>query len=93
MRSVLADVTSAQLESKRQAIVLQSLQQSQDYIWQHDAYALRLGPAPWHKKASSKSGGTKDASSRPYLWGSVRFGDNLEDEWFIAWLMKTCTER
>jgi hypothetical protein len=26
-----------------------------------------------------------------FLWGSVNFGDNIEDEWFITWLLLELT--
>lgn len=29
----------------------------------------------------------------PCLWGAVQFGDNLEDEWFTAWLLRELTAR
>ncbi len=28
----------------------------------------------------------------PDMWGSVEFGDNLEDEWFVAWLLLELTK-
>ncbi|EIE25091.1 SGT1-domain-containing protein, partial [Coccomyxa subellipsoidea C-169] len=31
--------------------------------------------------------------SLPCLWGCVHFGDNLEDEWFITWLLQQLTLR
>lgn len=31
------------------------------------------------------------APEPPCLWGLVRFGDNIEDEWFIVWLLMELT--
>lgn len=28
----------------------------------------------------------------PTLWGSLEFGDNLEDEWFVVWLLWELTK-
>ncbi len=29
----------------------------------------------------------------PHLWGSINFGDNLEDEWFATWLLLELTRQ
>lgn len=33
--------------------------------------------------------GSEEAA--PHLWGTVAFGDNLEDEWFVVWLLLELT--
>ena len=58
------------------------------YIWQRDRFSLRLGATqrpPWQR-------GKEDAPP-PTLWGSVAFGDNVEDEWFIVWLLLDITRQ
>lgn len=49
------------------------------YIWQHQAFNLEVVQG-----------------SQLGLWhlaGSTRFGDNIEDEWFIVFLLKTVSEK
>ncbi|XP_075492699.1 protein ecdysoneless homolog [Primulina tabacum] len=41
------------------------------YIWQHQPFTLSLSSSP----------------SIPHLSGHLRFGDNLEDEWFVVYLL------
>lgn len=64
------------------------------YIWQQDAFTLHTSKAvtsPWNK-ASVKSARSSDNSSAPeHLWGLARFGDNIEDEWLIVWLLHQIT--
>ena len=33
------------------------------------------------------------AAAGPYLWGSTAFGDNVEDEWFLVWLLLELTRK
>ena len=61
----------------------------ESYIWQRDRFSLRVGARerpPWQR-------GEQDAVLPPTLWGSVAFGDNIEDEWFIVWLLLDITRR
>src|SRR4051812_35442498 len=48
-----------------------------DFIWQNEPFALELVPA---NSADSPF-------SCPHLRGSTNFGDNVEDEWFIVYLL------
>ncbi|GMN34000.1 hypothetical protein TIFTF001_004465 [Ficus carica] len=43
-----------------------------DYIWQHEPFALSVSSAPDHL---------------PHLRGKLRYGDNLDDEWFVVFLL------
>ncbi|KAL5753322.1 hypothetical protein ACOSQ2_023829 [Xanthoceras sorbifolium] len=43
-----------------------------DYIWQHEPFSLSISTA---------------TASVPHLHGNLRFGDNLEDEWFTVFLL------
>lgn len=71
------------------------------YIWQRDRFNLRLSTqrqAPWQR---ARSGGAQRrgaaaaaadvGSMPPHLWGSVSFGDNIEDEWLVVWLLLELT--
>lgn len=63
-------------------------QRSASRIWQQERFTLRSGfdeRAPWW--------GRQQAAAAPCLWGSAAFGDNVEDEWFIVWLLLELTTR
>lgn len=49
-----------------------------DYIWQNEA--LNLRPIPGN------------VSVPPHLYGSFNFGDNVEDEWFVVYLLCQLTK-
>jgi SGT1 protein len=62
-------------------------QQSRGRIWQQQRFVLRNGReenAPWW--------GRQQPAERQCLWGATAFGDNVEDEWFIVWLLLQLTE-
>ena len=62
-------------------------QQSHGRIWQQQRFVLHDGSrehAPWW--------GRQQPADRQCLWGSTAFGDNVEDEWFIVWLLLRLTE-
>ncbi|KAJ4825337.1 hypothetical protein Tsubulata_002680 [Turnera subulata] len=44
------------------------------YIWQHQPFSLSIAPSP-------------SPSVPPHLRGSLRFGDNIDDEWFVVFLL------
>ncbi|KAJ4714559.1 putative SGT1 protein [Melia azedarach] len=46
-----------------------------DYIWQHEPFSLSL------------CADTTAVAAIPHLYGRLRFGDNLEDEWFTVFLL------
>ncbi|XP_017283957.1 protein ecdysoneless homolog [Kryptolebias marmoratus] len=48
------------------------------YIWQHQSFSLRYHP---------EKGGVP-----AHIGGSTQFGDNVEDEWFIVYLLQQITE-
>uniref|UniRef100_A0A1A7WHQ5 Ecdysoneless homolog n=2 Tax=Iconisemion striatum TaxID=60296 RepID=A0A1A7WHQ5_9TELE len=48
------------------------------YIWQHQPFSLRFHPEKGNIPA--------------HIGGSTQFGDNVEDEWFIVYLLKQITE-
>lgn len=77
------------------------------YIWQREAFQLSTSAEeapPWRTSnpvglaTSRQSAGTSQQSlgsfrdgNLPCLWGAVQIGDNLEDEWFITWLLQQLT--
>jgi hypothetical protein len=63
------------------------LSYTQDYIWQRECFGLwpsHSYPRPWAAKAAA---GDQPAC----LWGQTCYGDNVEDEWFITWLLLQVT--
>ncbi len=57
-----------------------------EYPWQLDAFSLTssaAAPPPWRRPAQPPL---------PCLWGSLRFGDAIDDEWFATWLLRRLTE-
>ncbi|GLH15521.1 Protein ecdysoneless [Gryllus bimaculatus] len=54
------------------------------YIWHHDAFNVVT-------KSSTED--TKDGQFPPHLYGRTHFGDNIEDEWFIVFLLLELTKQ
>ncbi|KAG0087782.1 hypothetical protein BGZ92_006977 [Podila epicladia] len=52
------------------------------YIWHKDAFSLRV-----------VSGKGKLIESQPYLKGETRFGDSLDDEWMVVFLLREISKR
>ncbi|KAG0027214.1 hypothetical protein BGZ82_009105 [Podila clonocystis] len=52
------------------------------YIWHKDAFSLRV-----------VSGKGKLIESQPFLKGETRFGDSLDDEWMIVFLLREISKR
>lgn len=59
------------------------------YIWQRDGFDLQPSatePPPWT--------GKRGADARPdCLWGRTFFGDNVDDEWLVVWLLRELTRQ
>ncbi|KAJ8771172.1 hypothetical protein K2173_025772 [Erythroxylum novogranatense] len=49
------------------------------YIWQHEPFSLSI--------STSTCVCTAKSSPLPHLHGKLRFGDNIEDEWFVVFLL------
>lgn len=68
-----------------------------NYIWQQDPFALHsstLSKSPWSRaNARRQHHRHADQSVPEHLWGITRFGDNIEDEWFILWLLQQITNK
>jgi hypothetical protein len=52
-----------------------------DYIWQHQPFNLDVVSTPTSSSLSSSS------SSLPHLHGMIKYGDNIDDEWFLVFLL------
>uniref|UniRef100_A0A7N0TTW0 Protein ecdysoneless homolog n=1 Tax=Kalanchoe fedtschenkoi TaxID=63787 RepID=A0A7N0TTW0_KALFE len=81
--------TAAQLTSELQALHLQIVDSvssyTSEYIWQHEPFTLSVSNSSCICSSSS--------SQVPHLHGKVRFGDNLEDEWFVVFLLYEISRR
>ena len=58
------------------------------YIWQRDVFSLHVC-TPGRGKGGEKA----ETAYRQYLWGRVRFEDNIDDEWFVVWLLREISVR
>ncbi|XP_057961816.1 protein ecdysoneless homolog [Malania oleifera] len=74
---------ASQLSSLLQSLHLQILQAvspyTTSYIWQHEPFTLYLSSHPQSSCFCS--------APIPHFHGKLRFGDNLEDEWFLVFLL------
>lgn len=91
-----------QLEALRSQLLEHVLPLLDGYIWQRDRFNLQLSTqrqAPWQRARSSgtrrrdaaAAAAPANGSMPPHLWGSVSFGDNIEDEWLVVWLLLELT--
>ena len=90
---VCAESTFEDLEQTRMQCMAAVLPYLRGYIWQQDPFTLHnsiSSSSPW-SKVSLKQGRCKDDASPAHLWGVARFGDNIEDEWLIVWLLYQIT--
>ncbi|KAG0335224.1 hypothetical protein BG000_007691 [Podila horticola] len=55
---------------------------AKDYIWHKDAFSLRV-----------VSGKGKLIENQPCLKGETRFGDSLDDEWMVVFLLREISKR
>ena len=91
-----AGADAAELEALRARLLEHLLPHLRSYVWQRDRFALQPSTewqAPWQRRGAGKRGASAAAAMPlpPHLWGSVCFGDNVEDEWFVVWLLLEAT--
>lgn len=59
-----------------------------DYIWQREAFELKLHPQPPLVKPEDAATTTQDhPTKRPHLRGRTHFGDSIADEWLVVYLL------
>ncbi|KAJ7953517.1 SGT1 [Quillaja saponaria] len=79
----LRPTSTSELSSSLQSLHLQILQTlspfTTNYIWQHEPFTLSPSSVP---KPSCPC-----SSDIPHLHGKLRYGDNLDDEWFTVFLL------
>lgn len=79
----LSSSNTAEVSSFLQSLHLQIINSistfTSNYVWQHEPFALSLSSIPKSSCICS--------THLPHLHGKLRFGDNLEDEWFTVFLL------
>ena len=60
------------------------------HVWQRDPFAL--WPST-HRASPLGRDPARAASLPPHLWGSLNFSENVDDEWFVVFLLKTLSAR
>jgi len=69
------------------------------YIWQRDPFSLSLHTACEDCSSSTPVSDTKQTytdtshAAEPHLYGEVCFGDNIEDEWLVVFLLVEISRR
>lgn len=82
--------TGLSLESLHQRCKEIVHQYIQGYIWQRDPFQLHISSQEKQPWLQAKP----ESSDMPTcLWGQTSYGDNVEDEWFIVWLLMELTKR
>lgn len=67
---------------------------AKDYIWQHESFNLQ--PAMTSSCPCILSPNSRDSNPRPpvpHLHGKLKYGDNVEDEWFVVFILHEITKR
>lgn len=67
---------------------------AKDYIWQHESFNLQ--PAMTSSCPCILSPNSRDSNPRPpvpHLHGKLKYGDNVEDEWFVVFILYEITKR
>lgn len=66
-----------------------------DYIWQEEPFSLTLveGLESSSLEPAIPLAADAPASAICHYYGSTRFGDNIEDEWFIVHLLQELSKR
>lgn len=59
--------------------------------WHRRTAAARSERRQGSAEATPLSRGEAAEAAPPFLWGSLGFGDNVEDEWFAVWLLLELT--
>ncbi|XP_010463019.1 PREDICTED: protein ecdysoneless homolog [Camelina sativa] len=73
--------TSAALQSLHLQIIDFVSPFTSPYIWQHEPFSLSIA------LSSSSCACTDTPTTLPHLHGKLKYGDNLEDEWFAVFLL------
>lgn len=66
-----------------------------DYIWQDEPFSLTLVEGLESSSLEPAVPATDSVQPAPvyHFYGSTRFGDNIEDEWFIVYILQELSKR
>ena len=97
MRVFPADYNQDKLKNLQMECLAVTMPDLIGYIWQQDPFTLHSSTViqpPWsNANARRQHDRHLDQPATAHLWGFTRFGDNIEDEWFIAWLLYKITTK
>lgn len=79
--SKINPLISSQLQSLHLQILQSLSSYTANYIWQHEPFTISLSTQ------SSCAFCPSSSDHIPHLHGKLRYGDNLEDEWFVVFLL------
>lgn len=85
----------ASLEALLQSCTSTLAKHLRGYIWQKDDFGLMPSTSeqqPWYPEDSISCGGEIE-SRPPCLWGRTCYAENVEDAWFIVWLLLELTRQ
>ena len=92
-----AETSPEQLQDVQLDCMAMVLPYLTNYIWQQDPFTLHssaVSKSPWDRTSGRRQHNRHANRSVPeHLWGVTRFGDNIEDEWFILWLLNQITSK
>jgi hypothetical protein len=75
-----ASLPLSDLAQKFNAVIRDSF--IKDYLWQEESMIISE-----FKNSTTRDDETSLQSLPPHLYGETRFGDNIDDEWFIVWIL------
>ena len=84
-----AGATAESIEILRQQCLQAVEPYLRGYIWQRDGFNLEVKP----QLKSHKQPGASSSELPTCLQGQATYGDNVEDEWLITWLLLELTRR
>jgi len=77
----LVEVEADQLKRYKARVLARVCEWCSGYIWQRDAFTLETSTRV-----------KPEWGSRDCLWGRVRFGDSVEEEWFVVSILWKISE-
>jgi hypothetical protein len=87
----------SRLDTVRRAADQLSSRLISDYIWQRDAFNIEVkndkGASPTTSQSSQLLPTDKPPSGLVYLYGITDYGDSVEDEWLIVYILRELTKQ
>lgn len=80
-------------EVKREAEAL-AAEWSEGYIWQRERFSLELVEKKGGEGEKEKTEKEKEQKQKTWcLQGRTEYGDSVDDEWFIVWMLRELSKR